>query len=82
MLQGKLGEELFSRNKKKKSNERFLFLTAFYYELPPLEHTFRKLIEEASRKTEKVPGYKQAYWLKNRMILVRRFGVQVELKWI
>lgn len=45
-----------------------------------VEQTFRGRIEEASRKSEKVPGYTQAYWLSNRVILVRRNGVLVEIE--
>lgn len=45
-----------------------------------VEQNFRERIEEASRKSEKVPGYTQAYWLSNRAILVRRNGVLVEIE--
>lgn len=44
------------------------------------EEAFRKRIEEASWKTEKVPGYTQSYWLSDRAILVRRSGVLVEIE--
>lgn len=44
------------------------------------EENFRKKIEEASRKTEKVPGYTQVYWLSDREILVHRSGVLVEIE--
>lgn len=44
------------------------------------EEAFRKRIEEASWKTEKVPGYTEAYWLSDRTVLVRRSGVLVEIE--
>lgn len=44
------------------------------------EQAFKRAIEEASRKVEKVPGRVEAYWLSDRILLVRRSEILVQIE--
>ncbi|MGI2328972.1 DUF2294 domain-containing protein [Planococcus sp. YIM B11945] len=45
-----------------------------------VEQAFKKEMEEASRKAEKVPGRVESYWLSDRVLLVRRSEILVQIE--
>ncbi|MDQ0430305.1 uncharacterized protein YbcI [Planomicrobium stackebrandtii] len=45
-----------------------------------MEQKFKKEMEEASRKAEKVPGRVETYWLSDRVLLVRRSEILVQIE--
>ncbi len=40
----------------------------------------RKAVEEASRKAQRIPDVTELYWLNNRMLLIERQGIFVEIE--